>query len=68
MEPTALVKVPHAEAAGVFDEALDLLVLLHHSIVGVVDIYHVGHEAEEEERRAVDIRTGNSSRRSTVKT
>lgn len=53
-QPTALVKVLHAEAAGVFDEALDLLVLLHHLVVGVVDVYHVGHEAEEKRRSTVD--------------
>lgn len=60
--PTTLVKVLHAEAAGVFDKALDLLVLLHHFIIGVVDIHHVGHEAEEEERRTVDTCTGNERR------
>lgn len=58
-QPTTLVKVLHAEAAGVFDEALDLLVLLHHFVVGVVDIYHVGHKAEEHRRSTVDTCTGN---------
>lgn len=36
--PTTIVKVLHAEAAHVFNKGLDLLVLLHRFIVGIVNI------------------------------
>lgn len=46
--PTAVVEVLHAEAAHVFDEGLDFLIVLHRLVAGVVDVNHVRHKAASE--------------------
>lgn len=43
--PTTIIKILHTEAANVFYEGLDFLVVLHSFIAGVVNIHHVRDEA-----------------------